>query len=297
MPPPASFGAPNAAADASPAAFTFRVPAAPPVVVDRPDPPAPKPVPDAAAAAREWNATLAQSPPPPVAAAPREPSAFDRTQRSAPEENASTPPVARRRPIGAAPVAGGVVLVIAVAGLVVVQPWNSDSPAPTATPIAVAPTPTPTPEPSATPEETPVVETTPTAPPAPTPTAKPVQTKVAAVRATPKPPATPAGKQPGAKFGARPSPNPADPKFIALDDGHRQMDVRRLSAAVAKYKELSETYPTFPDGHYWFAYASAMEGDAKSACTGFKRYVALAPKGYYLKSARQQSGLFCATTE
>lgn len=186
---------------------------------------------------------------------------------------------------------------IAAAALVVVQPWKTNEPVPT--PIAVAPTPTPTLEPSPTPEQTPVVEETPapTAAPvataAPTPTPKPAATRVAAVRATPKPPAT----HPGAKFGARASPTPADAKFLALEDGHRQMDVRRLSAAVAKYKEISATYPTFPDGHYWLAYASAMEGDAKSACTGFKRYAALAPKGYYVKSARQQSGLFCAATE
>ena len=75
------------------------------------------------------------------------------------------------------------------------------------------------------------------------------------------------------------------------------MDVRRISAAVLKYREITETYPAFPDGHYWFAYSSAMEGDAKGACKGFKRYVALAPKGYYNKDARMQSGLFCATTE
>ena len=189
--------------------------------------------------------------------------------------------------------------VVGLAGVAAIlfttRPWDRPTP-PAPTPVAVAPTPTPTSE-VATPEPTPTVEATPeptpTATVAATPAPTPAPTKVAIARGTPKP----TGTQPGAKFGARASPDATDPKFLALEDGHRQMDVRRLSAAVAKYKSVTETYPAFPDGHYWFGYASAMEGDAKGACTGFKRYSALAPKGYYVKNARQQAGLFCAATE
>lgn len=185
--------------------------------------------------------------------------------------------------------------------LAVARPWDGGARvAITPTPVAVAS------EPAPIPSETPVaspIESVAAASPSPAeaepPTPTPAPTKVAVrVRKTPKAkPVVATGKQPAAKFGARPSPKPNDPRFLALDEGHRLLDERRTSAAVAQYREVTRAHARFPDGHYWFAYASAMEGDATGACSGFKRYLALASRGYYAKSARQQVPMFCATID
>lgn len=192
----------------------------------------------------------------------------------------------RRSPLLAVAVAGGILAITALT--FIVRPW------PTPTPIAVVPAPSlapsvPPPATTVTPAPTPPATT---AKPAPTPPATPKHTTVA-VRATPKP----TGDHPGARFGARPSPNLADPRFLALEEGHRLLDQRQTADAVVKYKELTLAHATFPDGYYWYGYASAIEGDAEGACTGFHRYVRLAPNGYYAKGAREQVVAFCAAME
>lgn len=165
------------------------------------------------------------------------------------------------------------------------------TPVPTPT-KAAAKTPVPTPAKTATPAATAMAATTPK-PATPVPTA----TRLAAA-ATP----TPGGgsfldAQPtqssvkstaGARFGANPNVDMRDPRYQELEKGHKLLDGWKTDDAVKQYKKIVKANDTFADGHYWYAYGSALQGETERACKEFNRYLVLAPSGYYAKNAKTQ---------
>jgi len=188
------------------------------------------------------------------------------------------------------------------------------TPEPTATP-KVKPTPTPkvklTPTPKVKPTPTPkvvVAAKTPTPPPVstvkPVATPMPTATKLAVVAATPtpKPVATSSGSSfldapatqstvkstAGSRFGANPNVDMRDARYVELEKGHKMLDAWKNDDAIKQYKKIVKANDNFADGHYWYAYASALQGDTSKACTEFNRYLVLAPSGYYAKNARTQ---------
>lgn len=168
---------------------------------------------------------------------------------------------------------------------------------PTPTPVVAKATPTPAPSVAKATPTLAIAKATPT--PAPTVKPAPTATQVAMV-ATPKPAATssfldsaatppPSAKSTaGARFGANPNVDMRDPRYQQLESGHKLLDAWKTDEAVKVYKKIVKANDTFADGHYWFAYGSALQGETERACKEFNRYLVLAPSGYYSKNAKVQ---------
>lgn len=152
----------------------------------------------------------------------------------------------------------------------------SRPPVPTRTPLAVT---------TIRPGATPLPSATKLAMTAATPTPRPAPTS-SFLDAAPRPRSV--GSTAGSRFGANPNVDMRDARYKALESGHKLLDAWKTAAAAKQYKKVVKANDTFADGHYWYGYASALQGEHDRACTEFNRYLVLAPAGYYAAKARTQ---------
>lgn len=163
------------------------------------------------------------------------------------------------------------------------------TPVPTPTRVAVAAkTPPPLPTVTARAAATPMPSSTKLAIVAATPTPKPVATSQASSFLDAAPVQVTTKSTAGSRFGANPNVDMRDARYKALEAGHKMLDAWKTDDASRQYKKIVKANDTFADGHYWYAYASALQGETERACKEFNRYLVLAPSGYYAKNARMQ---------
>lgn len=132
-----------------------------------------------------------------------------------------------------------------------------------------------------------VVSPTPV-PVAPVPAATaPVAAQADIAPPTPRPTLGP--DRPGARFGSDPSIDLTDPRHAALELGHRELDAWQTEKALKIYKKFVKKNDAFPDGHFWVGVAADLSGDLPLACSEFRRYLALAPSGFYVGAVKTRA--------